>query len=140
MSFGLLTGFGKLYSKEVDEKVVPHTTAVNYWVSILYSPQLQRNHFFGMYACRKHEWCKHGTCAVAAQLPGISNLTSYFSQALSLFERHNVTETLTKHGITPSSNTTYSVILCTMNLYCCSCSQLYTWLFFMTTLDFNRHA
>ena len=56
---------------------------------------------------RSHEWCKHGTCAVAANIT--SDEQTYFAKALSLFQNYDIGKTLSDAGIKPSNNTAYSV-------------------------------
>lgn len=58
---------------------------------------------------RSHEWCKHGTCAVAAGVSRISDQRSFFSTTLSLFEMHDIAGSLANMGIVPATNTTYPV-------------------------------
>ena len=62
--------------------------------------------------CRTHEWCKHGTCAVASQeLPGITDQHSYFQKALELYEQAAVTDNLKRAGIDPSDDKTTVCLL-----------------------------
>ena len=58
---------------------------------------------------RHHEWCKHGTCAVAGHVEGVTDEFTYFSQTLSLFQQHDIPGTLAAAGIKPSDNTTYTL-------------------------------
>ena len=51
------------------------------------------------YGFWKHEWEKHGTCAM--QLPSMANEYLYFKKALELQVRFNATTLLTKAGIFP---------------------------------------
>lgn len=50
----------------------------------------------------KHEWEKHGTCAM--QLPSMGNEYLYFRKALELYSRYNVTEMMVQAGIVPGQN------------------------------------
>jgi ribonuclease I len=56
-----------------------------------------------------HEWCKHGTCAVAAGLPSINSPTAYFETALDLFEKLDIDNSLKRSGIDHSSSSTYEL-------------------------------
>ena len=58
---------------------------------------------------RKHAWCKHGTCAVAGGVAGVTDELSYFSQALSLFQHYDIYGSLSAAGITPSNDNGYQL-------------------------------
>ncbi|XP_038661730.1 ribonuclease T2 [Scyliorhinus canicula] len=50
----------------------------------------------------KHEWQKHGTCA--ATLESLDTQEKYFSKALELYQKIDLTSVLKKFDILPSSN------------------------------------
>ena len=58
---------------------------------------------------RKHEWCKHGTCAVAGGVAGVTDELSYFSRTLDLYQQHNIPSSLSAAGITPSNDNGYQL-------------------------------
>ncbi|XP_067009974.2 ribonuclease Oy [Anabrus simplex] len=49
----------------------------------------------------KHEWKKHGTCAVT--LPALDNETKYFGQGLAWIEKYNMENVLARAGINPDT-------------------------------------
>lgn len=49
----------------------------------------------------KHEWQKHGTCA--ASLDALNSQHKYFSKGLELYKQVDLTSTLEKSGIVPST-------------------------------------
>lgn len=53
------------------------------------------------YSFWKHEWDKHGTCAVTVK--ALNNEFNYFQGALKLFEKYNMTGVLTKASILPGN-------------------------------------
>lgn len=57
---------------------------------------------------RCHEWCKHGTCAMAG-LNSVSSMVSYFQSALQLFVTTNMDSVFQQNGIVPSTSATYKV-------------------------------
>lgn len=56
-----------------------------------------------------HEWCKHGTCAVAGYVGGIDSELGYFQAALKLYDLMDVTGALDDIGVKPSSNSSYDL-------------------------------
>ena len=71
---------------------------------------------------RTHEWCKHGTCAVASQeFPSITDQHSYFQKALELFQQVNVGESLRGAGIFSNTTVCYSFTVIDCLLFCNQC-------------------
>lgn len=64
------------------------------WPSMVFPDNVPNNDKFW-----KHEWEKHGSCALG--LPGMNNLTSYFSKSLELMSQINVGKILAESGIVP---------------------------------------
>lgn len=64
------------------------------WPSMEFSNNIIKNDKFW-----KHEWDKHGNCAMG--LPGINNFTSYFTKSLELLSEHNMGKILAQSGIVP---------------------------------------
>lgn len=56
----------------------------------------------------KHEWLKHGTCAMV--LPELSNENKYFGQGLSWLQQYSMSSILQKGGIVPDRNHTLITI------------------------------
>ncbi|XP_018023743.1 ribonuclease Oy-like isoform X3 [Hyalella azteca] len=54
----------------------------------------------------QHEWSKHGTCA--ASEPQLGNEHKYFSKGLQWVRKYDLLDVLSSHGITPSTETTYT--------------------------------
>ena len=57
---------------------------------------------------RCHEWCKHGTCAVAG-LDDVVSMISYFKSALDLFAQADMNTVFQNNGIVSSTTKTYKV-------------------------------
>lgn len=53
------------------------------------------------YALWKHEWDKHGTCAVT--IKALDNEFKYFQTGLKLFDKYNMIDVLTKANILPGN-------------------------------------
>ncbi|XP_048738067.2 ribonuclease Oy-like [Ostrea edulis] len=64
-------------------------------------PDTKENSFW------KHEWSKHGTCAIS--LPATSNQLKYFSMGLQLYNKYNLTKILLNQGIITSNTAGYMV-------------------------------
>lgn len=54
----------------------------------------------------KHEWQKHGTCAMS--LENLNTELKYFAQGLRWLQLYSMSNILSKAGIVPSTNKTYS--------------------------------
>jgi len=59
------------------------------------------------YSFWSHEWDKHGTCAKS--LPSLGSQHLYFSGAINLHLRYNITNSLVSAGIIPSDTVTYDI-------------------------------
>lgn len=57
----------------------------------------------------EHEWIKHGTCAVAGKLPGISTQQEYFTSGCRLAKENPITTWLKDWEIEPSATTRYTM-------------------------------
>lgn len=55
----------------------------------------------------KHEWEKHGSCAVS--VPSVSGEKKYFSAALGLHEKFPIYDALRLQGVEPTLSTTFSL-------------------------------
>lgn len=70
---------------------------VKYWTNIYQDTEL--------YNFWKHEWCKHGTCAVT--LESVDSELKYFKKGLQLQNQFDLLRILKDAGINPSDETTY---------------------------------
>lgn len=66
-------------------------------------PNLYRDSEF--YNFWKHEWCKHGTCAVT--LASVDNELKYFSKGLDMQKKFDFLSILKSSNIVPSDSQTY---------------------------------
>lgn len=57
----------------------------------------------------EHEWMKHGTCAVAGKLPGISTQQDYFTTGCRMAKENPVTAWLKEWEIVPSATSRYTM-------------------------------
>ena len=57
----------------------------------------------------KHEWSKHGTCAL--NISSINSQLEYFQAGLKLFKKHNLKEILEKVEIRPGNKYDYDDLL-----------------------------
>jgi len=57
----------------------------------------------------EHEWKKHGTCAVAGKLPGISTQQDYFTVGCRLAKKNPIATWLKEWDIVPSATSRYTM-------------------------------
>lgn len=58
------------------------------------------------YSFWKHEWKKHGTCAV--QIPQLNSVLNYFNQGIAWIKQYNMADILAKMNVIPN-NTGYQL-------------------------------
>lgn len=69
-------------------------------------PNLYRDsQFYGFW---KHEWCKHGTCAVSVE--DVDKEVKYFGKGIDLRKTFDLSSILSNGGITPSDDKTYEYV------------------------------
>jgi ribonuclease T2 len=83
-----------LHFNKTELEPIEHELA-QYWTDI---------HNGSLYALWKHEWRRHGTCAVA--LPALDTESKYFGQGLKWIDQYDMSNILSKSAIEPNNRYT----------------------------------